>query len=124
MSLREVVSEIQADCCQDKNDLLSINGIDPERVDRWGARFLKLVKNARAFYDTCMRAQDGQPDDPNHEVIPISSEEELGDEEPNDSQDFAFDAESDENPQVEADPQRSRYFDTDTDIYDFNERSN
>ncbi|KAL2011994.1 hypothetical protein VTN00DRAFT_4712 [Thermoascus crustaceus] len=58
----------------DKAELLSIPGIDPDKVDRYGALFLKLVRNAKRHYEDLKMEASGVVHDPNHDnVINISS---------------------------------------------------
>lgn len=66
----------------DKDELCAIPGIDPDKVERYGTRFLKLVRDARRRYEELRRdkndnASDIVPD-PNHDIISIS-EDEFGD---------------------------------------------
>ncbi len=63
--------------CADQTELLQIPDIDPDKVERYGKRFLKLIRNAENFYENMMRANEDRPEDPNHRnVINISSDEE------------------------------------------------
>jgi len=59
---------------------LEIRDIDPDKVERYGKRFLKLIRNAENFYENMMRANEDRPQDPNHQnVINISSDEDDDD---------------------------------------------
>ena len=58
--------------------MLQIPGIDPEKVEHYGKRFLKIVKNSQSLYETMMRQQEDRTQDPNHmNVINISDDEEY-----------------------------------------------
>ncbi len=60
--------------------MLEVRDIDPDKVERYGKRFLKLIRNAENFYETMMRANEDRPQDPNHRnVIDISSDEDDDD---------------------------------------------
>ena len=105
---------------QTNEELLSIGGVDPERVRLHGSRFLKLIYEANKNYEAMMRAQEDRPVDPNHKnVVEISDDED--DEEDDDaqtSQEFS-DIEFDET-------ETSQYFDgdhMDSEVENFNERS-
>ena len=57
-----------------------ISGIDTDKVDRYGKRFLKLIRKSQQFYESMMRQQEDRPQDPNHQnVIDISSDDEFAD---------------------------------------------
>ena len=59
--------------------MLEIPGIDPDKVDRYGKTFLKLVQEAHRGYEAMMQQQEDRPQDPNHvNVIDISSDDEFG----------------------------------------------
>ena len=60
--------------------MLEIPGIDPDKVRRYGKRFLKLVGTSQQGYESMMAHQEDRPRDPNHQnVIDISSDDEFGD---------------------------------------------
>jgi bloom syndrome protein len=105
---------------QSEEELLSIDGVDPERVRLHGPRFLKLIQEANKNYEAMMRAQEDCPIDPNHKnVVEISDDED--DEDDADvqlSQEFS-DVEFDET-------ETSRYFPgdrVDSDVENFNAQS-
>ena len=55
-----------------------IPGIDIDKVDRYGKRFLKMIQAAHQGYETLMQQQEDRPQDPNHQnVIDISSDDEF-----------------------------------------------
>lgn len=57
--------------------MLDIPGIDPDKVSRYGKRFLKLIRDVHKSYEAMMQEQEDRPMDPNHQnVIDISSDEE------------------------------------------------
>jgi bloom syndrome protein len=61
---------------QNSQELLQIEGMDEDKLARYGPRLLKLVKEAHNNYEAIMRAQEDKPDDPNHKnVVEISSDE-------------------------------------------------
>ena len=57
-----------------------IPGIDLDKIDRYGKRFLKLIRASQQIYESMMRQQEDRPQDPNHQnVIDISSDDEFMD---------------------------------------------
>lgn len=71
-----VLREMAINFPQSNEELLSIEGIDPERVRLHGPRFLKLIQEANKNYEAMMRAQEDRPVDPNHmNVVEISDDE-------------------------------------------------
>jgi len=94
----------------DESELLEIPNIDPDKVERYGKTFLKIIKDAHREYEAMMQQQEDHPQDPNHQnVIDISSDDEYGD-----SGDLD-ELHSDEESQGE----RSQYFHSD-DVNAFN----
>ena len=86
-----------------------IPGIDVDKIDRYGKRFLKLIHAAHQGYETLMRQQEDRPQDPNHQnVIDISSDEEFGHDEYED--------------ELGSQPERSSYFQADPEVEAFNAR--
>ncbi|OJD15451.1 hypothetical protein AJ78_04292 [Emergomyces pasteurianus Ep9510] len=77
-----ILREMAINLPRDKNQLLKIPNIDPDRVDRYGTQFLRLIRRAEDRYQELLaeRYRNGSPvPDPNHEnVINISSDSELG----------------------------------------------
>ena len=62
----------------DEKEMLEIPGIDPDKVQRYGKRLLKLVRFSHQGYDSMMRQQEDRPQDPNHQnVIDISSDDDA-----------------------------------------------
>jgi bloom syndrome protein len=96
-----------------KQDLLEINGIEPEKVELYGPRFLRLIKEAHNTYEALMRAQEDRPDDPNHQnVVEISDDDlEVG-LEAEDADDHEF-----------SDEETSKYFQLAPDVAAFNAQS-
>lgn len=100
--------------------MLEIPGIDPDKVERYGQRFLKLIRNAQRGYYEMKQQQDlprnvprDLPNDPNHEtVINISSDEEFAD-------DYDLDDFMDEDGSQE---ERSSYFRAAPEVDAFNAR--
>lgn len=61
-------------------EMLQIPGIDPDKVERYGQRFLKLIRSSQKGYYELKQQQEAPPEDPNHQnVITISSEDEFAD---------------------------------------------
>jgi bloom syndrome protein len=115
-----VLREMAINFPQSKEELLGIEGVDPERVRLHGPRFLKLIHEANKNYEAMMRAQEDRPVDPNHKnVVEISDDEEDGeDADAQLSQEFS-DVEFDET-------EKSQYFaddQVDSDVENFNARS-
>lgn len=97
----------------DETELLEIPGIDPDKVERYGKRFLKLIRNTHCGYEDLMQQQEDRPIDPNHQnVIEISSDDEFAD-------DGEFDDFREENSSQE---ERSRYFRAAPEVDEFNAR--
>jgi bloom syndrome protein len=97
--------------------MCEIPGIDPDKVERYGHRFLKLIRSAqRGYYEMKQQQEnstDDPPEDPNHRnVINISSEDEFADD--CDLEDYA----GEDDPQEE----RSNYFQATPDVDAFNAR--
>ena len=66
-----------------KSELLQIRGIDSEKVNLYGAQYLRMITKAHEFYLASMQeAEDNIPQDPNHQnVVEISSDDEFDDDE-------------------------------------------
>jgi bloom syndrome protein len=95
----------------DKQELLHIPGIHPDKVDLYGARFLILIRNAERRYQEMKGLEDLVPD-PNHDtVINISSDEDGDD-------DFVDNSYSPDSP-----VERSTYFETDPRVEAFRAQS-
>ena len=59
--------------------MLKIPDIDPDKVERYGKRFLKHIHNSRRLYENLIGDQDDRPTDPNHQnVVEISSDDDNG----------------------------------------------
>ena len=86
--------------------MLEIQGIDADKVHRYGKRFLKLVKASQHRYEEMMQEQD-----PNHQtVIDISSDGES-------MENGEFDELDDYRASQE---ERSAYFEAPADVQAFN----
>lgn len=60
--------------------MLQITGIDPDKVERYGKKFLRLIRTYEAGYEQNLLLNEDRPQDPNHEtVVVISSEDEADD---------------------------------------------
>jgi len=91
-------------------DLLKIDGIEADKVERYGTRFLKLTVDAHNTYEALMRAQEDKPDDPNHRnVVEISDDDQDVEGELEDTDDHEF-----------SDGETSQYFQLAPDIAAFN----
>jgi len=115
-----VLREMAINFPQSEEELLSIEGADPERVRLHGPRFLKLIQEANKNYEAMMVAQEDCPVDPNHKnVVEISDDE--------DNEDDADVQLSQEFSDVEFDEtETSQYFArgrVDPDVENFNARS-
>ena len=95
----------------DETEMLEIPNIDPDKVERYGKKFLKLIQDAHHGYESMMQREEDRPQDPNKNVIDISSDDEYGDS--GDLDDFHADEESQ--------GERSQYFPSD-DVNAFNAR--
>ena len=57
--------------------MLELPGVDRDKVELYGCRFLRLIRNAQEHYENMMGQQEDCPKDPNHEtVIHIISDDE------------------------------------------------
>jgi bloom syndrome protein len=114
-----VLREMAINFPQNNEELLSIEGVDPERVRLHGPRFLKLIQEANKNYEAMMRAQEDRPVDPNHKnVVEISDDEDDEDANVQLSQEFS-DLDFD-------DTETSQYFTADhldSEVENFNARS-
>ncbi|KZF24361.1 hypothetical protein L228DRAFT_259591 [Xylona heveae TC161] len=71
-----ILREMAINFPKNKEELLEIPGIDPEKVRFYGETFLKLVSSAENRYTTLMRENEDRTADPNQaNVIDISSDE-------------------------------------------------
>ena len=94
--------------------MLDIPGIDPDKVSRYGKRFLRLIKDSHQGYEAMMRQQEDRPMDPNHRnVIDISSDDDDA-EYGSFNDDLGFDGGSQE--------ERSTYFQAAPEVDAFNAR--
>jgi bloom syndrome protein len=107
-----VLREMAINFPQSEEELLSINGINPERVRLHGRRFLKLIQEANKNYEAMMTAQEDCPVDPNHEnVVEISDDDDADSQLSQEFSDVEFD-----------ETETSQYF-VDPNVTDFNTRS-
>ena len=91
--------------------MLELPGIDPDKVQRYGKRFLKIIRASQGVYESLMRQQEDRPQDPNHQnVIDISSDGDSADD------DGFGDFELEDGSQEE----RSTYFKAPADVNAFN----
>ncbi|EEH11469.1 RecQ family helicase MusN [Histoplasma capsulatum G186AR] len=115
-----ILREMAISLPRDKSQLLKIPNIDPDKVDRYGDQFLRLIRRAEDRYQELLaeRDRDGSPvPDPNHEnVINISSGSEFGSGED-------FDDRIDDTPATGAPIwERSSFFEQDEEVAAFNAR--
>ncbi|PGH29181.1 bloom syndrome protein [[Emmonsia] crescens] len=115
-----ILREMAISLPQDKNQLVKIPNIDPDKVDRYGTQFLRLIRRAEDRYQELLAEidRDGSPvPDPNHEnVINISSDSEIGFGE--DFDDFIDDTQAPGGPLEEG----SSFFEHDDEVAAFNAR--
>jgi bloom syndrome protein len=91
-------------------DLLKIDGVEADKIERYGARFLRLIIDAHNTYEALMRAQEDKPDDPNHRnVVEISDDDQEVEGELEDADDHEF-----------SDEETSQYFQLAPDVAAFN----
>lgn len=91
--------------------MIKIPGVDPDKVQRYGKKFLKLILATQQGYVSLMHAEEDRPQDPNHEnVINISSDDDFNDDGASD--DFEGEVGSQE--------ERSAYFEAPADVRAFN----
>ncbi|OJD27398.1 hypothetical protein ACJ73_01211 [Blastomyces percursus] len=115
-----ILREMAISLPQNKNQLLKIPNIDPDKVDRYGIQFLRLIRRAEDRYQELLAERDREEalvPDPNHEiVINISSDSEISLGE--DIDDFFGDTRAAGGPLEE----RSSYFEIDGEVAAFNAR--
>ena len=93
--------------------LMEIDGVEADKVQRYGTRFIRMVRDAHNTYEALMRAQEDQPDDPNHRnVVEISDDDQDVEDEADDSDDHEF-----------SDEETSQYFQLAPDVAAFNAQS-
>lgn len=54
---------------KNQEEMLDIPGIDPDKVDMYGDRFLKMIRKAEESYYEMMGNDADRPMDPNHEIV-------------------------------------------------------
>ncbi|KAF3899246.1 Bloom syndrome protein [Trichophyton interdigitale] len=77
------------------SELSRIRNIDPDKVERYGSKFLKLIARSKKYYEDIAggREQGEDVHDPNHEnVVTISSDDEMYGEWTEDELNYADDA--------------------------------
>ncbi|OAT09794.1 RecQ family helicase MusN [Blastomyces gilchristii SLH14081] len=115
-----ILREMAISLPQDTNQLLKIPNINPDKVDRYGIQFLRLIRRAEHRYQELLAERDRNEvlvPDPNHEiVINISSDSEIGLGE--DFDDFIGDTRAADGPLGE----ESSYFELDDEVASFNAR--
>ena len=110
-----ILREMAIDFPENEVELLKIPGIDPDKVERYGKIFLRLIRDAQRSYEEMMQQQEDRPQDPNHQnVMVISSDDEEDDGNAGELEDF-----DDENASSQ---ERSAYFHQDPDVEAFNAR--
>lgn len=86
-----ILREMAINFPKDKEEMLEIPGIDPEKVEIHGKTFLELSRQVQSNYESMMQQQEERIQDPNHmNVINISDDEELGDHDLDDLDDIGF----------------------------------
>lgn len=106
---RTLTRDGDANWSVDIEEMLALPGIDADKVRRHGQVFCKMIKDAQRSYEDMMRESDDKPQDPNHEIVCISSGE--------DSDDAVSDA-----PDVDHafEGERSEYFRSEQEVEAFN----
>lgn len=56
--------------------MLKIPGIDAERVQLYGKTFIPLINRYQDNYNAMMTNHDDRPQDPNHQIVTIISDDE------------------------------------------------
>lgn len=65
-----MLTEMAIRWTKNKQEMLQIKGIDPEKVELFAPKFLELVKNSKQRYDTLMYEKESRrPMDPNHKNV-------------------------------------------------------
>ena len=71
---------VPSDICIDEDEMLQIQGIEPDKVRRYSKKFLKLIRNHHDQYQSIKANKEDirfdTPEDPNHEIITILSSDE------------------------------------------------
>lgn len=89
--------------------MLQIAGIDPDKVRRYGKKFLRLIRTYEAGYEQNLLLNEDRPQDPNHEtVVIISSEDEA--------EDYGLDFDD----ELGSPDERSSYFHVAPEVNEFN----
>lgn len=89
--------------------MLQIARIDPDKVQRYGKKFLRLIRTYEAGYEQNLLLNEDRPQDPNHEtVVVISSEDEAEDYDPDFDDEFG------------SPDERSSYFHVAPEVNEFN----
>ncbi|KAK4957740.1 hypothetical protein LTR28_005709, partial [Elasticomyces elasticus] len=77
-----VLREMAIKFSQNEAEMLNIPGIEPDKVQLYGKRFLRLVKQAQASYENILAQSDERPSDPNHrnviDLLTSDDEDEYG----------------------------------------------
>jgi len=106
-----VLREIAIAFPQNNDELAAIEGMDKDRLSRYGPLMLRLIKSAYNDYEAMMRAQEDRPDDPNRKtVVEISDDE--------DEENFFSQSEIDFE-----EPESSHYFHVADEVDRFNSQS-
>ena len=107
-----ILREMGLDLPRSLQEMRNIRGIDPDRVERYGKRFLKIINNARDIYGQLLpRSEDhasnildedeDAPMDPNHQEVILISDDEAVPEGIFDESDDSFEVEDDDEDEDE-----------------------
>lgn len=89
--------------------MLQIAGIDPDKVQRYGKKFLRLIRTYEAGYEQNLLLNEDRPQDPNHETVVVISSEDEAEEYGNDFDD-----------ELGSPEERSSYFQVAPEVNEFN----
>ena len=110
-TLREMAIEFP----ENEDEMLKIEGIDPDKVERYGKIFLKLVRDAQRSYEEMIQEQEDRPQDPNHQNVMVISSDDDDDGNAGEVEDYDDD-------DVESLEGRSAYFQPPPEVEAFNAR--
>ncbi|EXJ93033.1 bloom syndrome protein [Capronia epimyces CBS 606.96] len=106
-----VLRQIAIQFPQSQEELQELTGLNPEMFRRLGPPLLRLITAAYDNYEAMMRAQEGRPDDPNHQTVV-----EISDDDAETGRFLQSDMDADES-------EDSHYFSIPDEVRQFNEQS-
>lgn len=105
-----VLREMAINFPQNETAMLDIQGIDPDKVHRYGKYLMNLIRTTEQGY-YAMRDQEDRPHDPNHQHVVVISD----DEDNNDNRDF-----EDFEREPASQEEKSAYFEPPAEVRAFN----